>query len=151
MGLGDFISYKSEQQYVLTERQREEYEFDHMRDEEVKEMEGLLMEAGYGGEESERLTKLYSSNKGVFMDLMMMSELGLVANSVSAWQIGLVNFSSFLVAGALPLLPYMLAIHADHGMLFWSALIGVGQLFALGYLKGMIIATDNQVKGRSGL
>jgi VIT1/CCC1 family predicted Fe2+/Mn2+ transporter len=69
---------------------------------------------------------------------------------VNAWQIGLVNFSSFLIAGAL-LLPYIVAIHEDHGMLFWSAIIGVVQLFALSYVKGMIIARDGEGKRKSGL
>lgn len=151
MGLGDYISYQSEQEYILMERGREEYEFEHMRDEEVEEMQALLRQVSYRAEESQRLTKLYSSNKTVFINLMMMTELGLVANNISPWQVGAVNFTSFLIAGALPLLPYILAVHADHGMLPWSALIGVGQLFGLGYLKGMVIASDSQVKRRSGL
>lgn len=82
---------------------------------------------------------------------MVMTGLRLVANNISPWQIGLVNFTSFLIAGALFLPPYILAINADHGMFHWSALIAVGQLFALEYLKGMIIAIDSQVKSKSGL
>lgn len=114
-------------------------------------MLSLLRGMDYSGEESQRLTKLYSSNSKVFIDLMMMTELGLVADQVSAWQIGLVNFASFLIAGALPLLPYVVAIHADHGMLFWSAASGVVQLFGLGYVKGVIIGRDGEGKRQSGL
>lgn len=82
---------------------------------------------------------------------MMMTELGLVVNHVVAWKIGLVNFSSFLIAGVIPLIPYFLEIHSDVSMIFWSAIIGAIQLFTLGYVKGMIIRGDGEVKRRSGL
>jgi hypothetical protein len=56
------------------ERQREDYEFEHMRKEEAAEMVSLLRGMGFTGEESQRLTKLYSSNSKVFIDLMMMTD-----------------------------------------------------------------------------
>lgn len=143
MGLGDYVSYQSEQEYILSERQREEYELEHMRNEEVAEMVQLLRGLSYSQEESQKLTKLYLSNEKIFINLMMMTELGLVVNHVIAWQIGLVNFSSFLIAGIIPLIPYFLAIHADTDMLLWSAIIGIFQLFTLGYVKGMIIRGDS--------
>jgi vacuolar iron transporter family protein len=110
-----------------------------MREEEVAEMIQSLQDLSYSKEESSRLAKLYSSSKENFINLMMMTELGLVVEHVSAWQIGLVNFTSFLLAGVIPLLPYILTYNSQSNVLIWSAIIGVLQLFALGYVKGVII------------
>ena len=81
MGLGDYVSYKSQQQYVFSEREREEYEFQYKKQEELDEMVMLLGDFNYTPQDCRRLTDLYSTNKQVFINLMMLTELGLVTNN----------------------------------------------------------------------
>lgn len=80
-----------------------------------------------------------------------MIELGLVVNHVEAWQIGLVNFSSFFIAGLIPLIPYILTIHSDADMLICAIIIGILQLFTIGYVKATIIGGDAEAKYKSGI
>ena len=48
---------------MLAEKDREEYEFDHMNKEELAEMEELLKDLHFNSEDSHKLTNLYSTKK----------------------------------------------------------------------------------------
>lgn len=84
---------------------------------------------------------------------MMLTELGLVTNNLEPWKIGLINFLSFLIFGLIPLIPTLFSLHdkANSGEGFISGMIGVIQLFTLGYMKGYIIGSDFEKKSASGL
>ncbi len=71
----------------------------------------LLADFNYAHEDCHRLTKLYSTNKEVFINLMMLTELGLVTNNVEPWKIGLINFIAFLFFGLCPLIPCLFNLH----------------------------------------
>lgn len=153
MGLGDYLSYRSEQKFVLTEREREQYEFEHMREEELAEMVALLREFGYDGQQGKRLTELYASKEETFINIMMLMELGLVVNHVEAWKIGCINFGSFLSVSLLPLLPFILSGPSSDSAVRLVVAVAVGgvQLFSLGYIKGEVIRAGDERKRESGV
>ena len=53
------------------------------------------------------------------------------------WKHGLATLVSFVVAGTLPLLPYMMPVQADR-RLFWSVLVTMLSLFGVGVARAVV-------------
>ena len=78
MGVGDALSAKAENDHTLAERKREEWEYDHYKEGEVKEMVQLYMQKGFNEEDATRIIQIMSKDKykDFFIDHMMIQELG---------------------------------------------------------------------------
>ena len=66
-----------------------------------------------------------------------------MSNNIDPWKIGVINFIAFLTFGLTPLIPCLLNLHekSSSGGAFICGMIGVLQLFGLGYMKGYIIGS----------
>lgn len=106
MGVGEYLSGVSETQYTISERNREEWEFDSNPEGEIKEMVDLYMEKGFSEEEAEHILRIMAKHRDFFIDHMMVEELGLMSpdEDESPMKNGLVMFLSFLTFGIIPLL-----------------------------------------------
>lgn len=109
MGFGEFVSMQSERQYIQSERNREEWEYENGYEAEVKEMIELYEEKGFTKKEAEGIISVMAGHKDFFIDHMMVQELGMMPNDPdeSAWKSGMVMFFSFLIFGLIPLLSYL--------------------------------------------
>lgn len=72
MGLGDYLSTKAEIDFVKTEETREIYEVEHLLEYEKKEIIDMYVKKSFSAEEANRVADLYSTNKQVFVDIMML-------------------------------------------------------------------------------
>jgi len=128
MAAGAYLSTKSERQYYDRERAREAWEVEHFPDGERAEMLGIYRAKGYSPEDAEALVRIQSQNRELWVDEMMVKELGLIPDDRTPGISALATLGAFLIAGAVPLLVYVLG-------LFVSALA----LFGLGAAKVFII------------
>ncbi|EGD72389.1 vacuolar iron family transporter [Salpingoeca rosetta] len=143
MGMGEFMSALSESQYTLSERVREEWEFDHNPEGEIKEMVDLYMEKGFSEEEATQIMTIMAKHREFFIDHMMVEELGLMPpdEGESPAKNGLVMFLSFVAFGLVPLLSYLALSTVDFGSNKSDALFGIAcamtavALFILGAVK----------------
>jgi len=112
MGVGDWLSTQAEVQYARGEREREEWEVDNYLDGEKDEMVELYMEKGLNEDTSRRIVEILARDRKVFVDIMMVEELGIMPDEEYqiAWKHGLVNFTSFLAFGIVPLVCYIIYI-----------------------------------------
>src|SRR4029453_17474927 len=55
----------------------------------------------------------------------------------SPWKYGLATLVAFVVAGSIPLVPYVLSVPTD-GRLLWSALFTMGALFGVGIARAAV-------------
>jgi VIT1/CCC1 family predicted Fe2+/Mn2+ transporter len=110
MGLGDFISEKAELEYVVAERQREAWEMDNYPEGEIKEMVEIYTARGMPEEDANLLMSTMAKHKKIFVDHMMVEELGLMPPGDGGLQDaalkGAVTFFSFLGYGCVPLVVY---------------------------------------------
>jgi DNA damage-binding protein 1 len=111
MGLGDFISSKAEEDFVVAEHARETWEFENYPEGEKAEMVELYEERGYNNEDATNLVEILTRNKETFINTMMVEELGMMPPDPesSPAKHGLVTFFSFLVNGLIPLLTFVIA------------------------------------------
>ena len=135
MGLGGYLSGKTEQDHYKNEVRREHFEVENLRNKELEETKEFFASIGLSEEVQERATEEISQDKDRWVDFMMKYELGLdkpdpKRATKSALNIGL----SYIVGGVIPLAPY---IFSDDNMvaLKYSAIATLICLFVFGYFK----------------
>jgi VIT1/CCC1 family predicted Fe2+/Mn2+ transporter len=112
-------------------------------DKEMAETITIMVDKGFSIEQAESLAHIYKTNPEYWTDFMMQHELELSdprgENEIFT---GLATFGSFLVFGAIPLLPFMLQTEGSALTAFIFSSIGtLGALIALGLLKWRVIGS----------
>eukprot|EP00591_Stephanopyxis_turris_P011029 CAMPEP_0195514446 /NCGR_PEP_ID=MMETSP0794_2-20130614/5827_1 /TAXON_ID=515487 /ORGANISM="Stephanopyxis turris, Strain CCMP 815" /LENGTH=286 /DNA_ID=CAMNT_0040642695 /DNA_START=106 /DNA_END=966 /DNA_ORIENTATION=- len=112
MGVGEFLSSKANNEWVLSERRREMWEMDNYPEGEVREMVDIYEERGMTRQDAEQVIQTMAKYKEFFVDVMMMEELHLQVpdddHTMESFKEGVVMFCSFACFGALPLLGYVI-------------------------------------------
>jgi VIT1/CCC1 family predicted Fe2+/Mn2+ transporter len=142
MGFGDFLSMRSELEHRQREQAREEWECDNYLEGEKREMIDLFVAKGLPLEDAKSVVDVVSRNKRVFVDLMMVEELGLMPlrEKESAFKMAFVTFFSFVVFGCIPLLSFLFNYNGDQTVNYIVAgCLTLVTLFALGCTKAVIV------------
>lgn len=144
MGFGDFLSSQAELEYARNERKREAWEVDNYIEGEKKEMVEIYMKKGMTKEQATTVIDIFAQHKDMFVDLMMVEELGLEVpdDDAAPWKDGLVTFCSFLVFGSVPLWCYVifkLAGAKNKAMMFGLTCAATAlTMFLLGVFKAKV-------------
>jgi len=154
MGLGDALSSKAENEFILKERERERWELDNFPEGERAEMIQLYIERGMTHEDAKTVINLMADHKDFFVDVMMVEELGLQVpdSDDNPWFEGFVTFCSFIFFGFFPLAGYCVFPfafpHLSEHVLFLiaCALTGV-TLFILGAIKSLFSVKNWFISG----
>jgi VIT1/CCC1 family predicted Fe2+/Mn2+ transporter len=107
MGLGAFLGTRAEHDLYQRERAREEREVREVPHLERDELRELYRKKGFDGDALERVVETLTANQDRWVDVMMSEELGLAPIESTPWQAGLIVGFSYVVAAAVPLLPYL--------------------------------------------
>ncbi len=144
MGLGNFLSVRSEQDMYKSARERERQllQSDHVNERTATVR--ILMEKGFTETDAMTLANLYQHNESYWLDFMMVHEQGLAdPRGENPTYTGLATFLSFMVFGAIPLLPFMLIEEGTTMALFQYSVIGTFvALVMLGLLKWKVIGAQ---------
>lgn len=138
MATGAFLSSRSEQEYYNRELERERWEVEHFPEAERAELKEIYLARGYSEENAERLVEAHTSSPERWVQAMMIDELGLLPDERKPLISALATFVSFVVAGSMPLLIYLIGlitpIPPDIAFLISLVLSGAA-LFGLGAAK----------------
>lgn len=137
MSIGSYLSKKSEQDNYNKHLRIEEWEIENLPDVERKEIEDIYRQKGFEGQELEMVVNRITSNKKVWLDTMMKDELGLSLEKKSPFKAGLSTLISFIVAGAIPLVVYILAYSGKIGIdpFILSSSVTLLTFILIGYIK----------------
>src|SRR3989338_366436 len=109
MACGNFLSERTQRDYIKKERKREEWEIENVRDGEVAEIREIFRKKGFKGKDLERAVQIITSDKKVWVDTMMSDELGLIESQKSPWKTAASTYFGFLIIGIIPLIAYVLS------------------------------------------
>lgn len=146
MGVGEFLSSKAENEWILSERRRENWEMENYPEGEIREMIDIYENRGMSREDATKVIETMSKYKDFFVDVMMAEELALQVpeedHKVESMKEGVVMFCSFALFGSLPLLGYviipLLFPTSSEDVLFTAACVITGLvLFGMGCVKSM--------------
>ncbi len=138
MGLGGYLSGKTEQDHYKNEIKREYYEVENLRHREIEETKEFFANIGLSEKLQQEATEEIAKDKDRWVDFMMKYELGLEKPdpkraTKSALNIGL----SYAVGGIIPLSAYFF-IPSSQEALKISIAATLACLFVFGYFKSKI-------------
>eukprot|EP01060_Flectonema_neradi_P037034 TRINITY_DN7340_c0_g1_i1.p1 TRINITY_DN7340_c0_g1~~TRINITY_DN7340_c0_g1_i1.p1 ORF type:complete len:319 (+),score=77.79 TRINITY_DN7340_c0_g1_i1:67-957(+) len=140
MGFGEFLSSRAELDFAKSEREREEWEFKNSPDLEKKEMIDLYQERGISEEDAETLVSILSKDKDLFIDTMMVEELGIQVELEDQWapfKSAVAMFVSFICFGMVPLFVYLPQKDGINVFIIACSATAV-TLFVLGAVRGKL-------------
>ena len=143
MGLGNFLSVRSEKDLYHAKRVQEIEQVRTQPDAEVASTIAILQDKGFQDTDAVTIANLYRTNEEYWVDFMMQHERELSdprgENEVFT---GLATFGSFLLFGSIPLLPFMFQAEGSAFTAFVLSSLGTAlALIALGLLKWRVIGT----------
>ncbi|MEX0930969.1 MAG: VIT1/CCC1 transporter family protein [Candidatus Paceibacterota bacterium] len=144
MGLGNFLSVRSEKDQYLSARRKEEREVQINSESEYMETVTIMIEKGFSEADAHTLATIYRKNKEYWVDFMMAHELEMSdPRDENPVMTGLATFGSFLVFGTIPLIPFIFMESAAASTAFQLSSVGTFiALVLLGLLKWRIVGTD---------
>jgi vacuolar iron transporter family protein len=111
MGLGAWLAGKSEREFILSEREREEREIREFPEQERKEVRTIFARKGFRGKALEQMVEHVTADPVFWVDTMMTDELGLSAVPGNApIRSGLVVAAAYALGAAFPVVPYALPV-----------------------------------------
>ncbi len=142
MGLGGYLSGKTEQDHYINEEKREHYEVENLRKREIEETKEFFANIGLSKEVQEKATQELAMDNNKWVDFMMKYELGLdkpdpKRASKSAFNIGL----SYIVGGIIPLSPYFFITDSNEALKF-SVVATLICLFIFGFFKSKMTGVN---------
>lgn len=143
MGLGDFLGERSERRHMQHQYKIESWETKNIPDEEREELCHFLKKYDVEKPEAKQLTDIIVKHPKLWTMLGFVDEFGIAPNFEDGlWKTGLTTFISFVIAGSLPLLPYILgslgiSIPLEHQFLL-SIVATASSLFFVGSLRTLI-------------
>ncbi|MBY8983065.1 MAG: VIT1/CCC1 transporter family protein [Candidatus Lokiarchaeota archaeon] len=144
MGLGEYISSRSEVKYIRNELKREKTEIELFPKEEEEEVREILQTWGFEGELLDMGAKKIISNKDIWVDFLFKGELGLEEpeNPLIG---GSLTFIAFVLGAFTTLFPYFFKL----GMicLILSSVISFSMLFIVGMMKTKITGENTLRSG----
>lgn len=145
MGLGAFLSSRSERDVYMSNRAKELYEIEHNAAFERAETVEILRERGVTAEDAEAFATLYQRNPELMADFMMQYELGMSdPRDDNPAMNGLATFIAFIIFGVIPLIPYFL-LEASQETFYLSVLATAAALVLLGQLR-WYVTRENWVR-----
>ena len=112
MALGNYLGTKSEDEVRQRQRRTEEWETEHVPEQEREEVRQIYHRKGFRGKDLDRAVDIVTSDKKTWVDTMMREELNVPLEEKSARLSGLATFAAFVAVGFIPLLVYVIALFA---------------------------------------
>ena len=135
MGLGEFLSARSEQDVYKATRAKELHEIHNNIEMERAEMYEILADHGMDDVDAKQLTEVFERNPEFMADFMMQYEIGMSDPSdENPAMNGLATFLAFLIFGSVPLIPYFL-MDPSKTTFYLSVFATFAALVALGLLR----------------
>jgi vacuolar iron transporter family protein len=151
MFFGGILGARSEFDLFKADSNREAYEIEHEREEEIAELKSLYRDKGLTEAEADLVVARVSSDKDRFLEDMLANELHIHRSVLqNPYRVGAVIGLSFLLGALMPLIPYY-ALSTRTATIAASVILSLVFLFAAGAWKGRIAKTNQWRSGAEAL
>jgi len=145
MSIGNYLSRRTNKEYIEKERRKEEWSIDNLTKEEKEEIREIYKNKGLEGDLLEDIVKVITSKRKVWIDTMMREELGLVDDKKEPKDTALTTFIAFNLLGLIPLSPFVIihiigiSIIPSNYAFILSSIFTAISFFLIGIIKGRIV------------
>ena len=138
MAVSNYLASRSDVDFARRERMVETKEVESSPEHETEEIKQILAKKGYAGEDLETMVTLITKNEQYWIDFMMHEELGIGPHgSIKPVKSAVVTFSAFVIAGFLPIAPYLFFLRSRADAFLWSVAATATTLFLIGSLRAI--------------
>lgn len=144
MGLGNFLSVRSEKDQYNIMRGKEKLLIQKDPNSEHSETVAIMLSKGFSQSDAMALADIYSKNEEYWLDFMMANEYELSdPRGDNPFLTGLTTFGSFVVFGAIPILPFIFLGDVSSTIMFQVSTVGtLIALVILGLMKWLVVGTS---------
>lgn len=132
MAAGNYSATRTEQEHVDHVRQIERRHVKVDPEGEREEIRQIYAQKGFEGEGLERVVEVVTADEERWIDTMLQEEYGLPLEIRSPVKSAAATFAAFVLAGAVPLLPWAFPIESRFEL---SVLMTMAVFFAIGSLR----------------
>lgn len=137
MGVSNYQRMKTERESLERARGEEEDHIRHYPEGEREEIRQIFANKGFRGDTLERVVEGITRDRGTWVNTMLTEERGLQPEGASPTWAGMVTFGALLIAGLIPLLPFLFPPEvAPNRFALSAAMTGVA-FFAIGAMRGL--------------
>lgn len=143
MGLGDYLGERSEAKHRKYQFAIEKWEIKNLPEEESEELHHFFKKRGVLDHDVKTLSQTIKKYPKLWSELSFVDEMGVLPETGRGlWKTGLVTFISFMIAGSLPLMPYILVFLGvalpSHLQFQYSIVSTTIALFTVGTLRTLV-------------
>jgi vacuolar iron transporter family protein len=142
MAASNFLGTRAERQQRVRARHSEERHVDALPEGEREEIRQIFAAKGFQGDELERVVDVITGNRDLWVDTMMIEELGLSPTGRSEVRAALATFAAFVTVGFLPLTVFVYDVAAPGEVahaLGWSAVLTAAAFAVVGAVKSRFV------------
>ena len=143
MAAANYQATKAKREFIEMKQKQEEWEIDHLREQEKDEIRSIYKKKGFGGELLEDIVRVITSRRKVWVDTMMREELGLIKDERNPIDRSVSTFVGFNVIGLIPLFPFVVFLiigsEITSDVFLYSIISVVVAFFLVGMIKGRIV------------
>lgn len=141
MSVGSYLSSKSDREKHENYRKLEHWGVDHIPESEREEIREIYRSKGLDGDLLEEVVKTITSDKEVWVNVMMKDEHNLVIDNETPKKKAIATFLSFLLIGFVPLSAFLVGIDIHQAFII-SCLLTALSFTVIGFLKAYINNTS---------
>jgi VIT1/CCC1 family predicted Fe2+/Mn2+ transporter len=108
MSVGSYLSVKAQFERYHTYQQYERWGVENIPETEKEEIRSIYHRKGLKGKLLEKVVDVITSDKEVWVEEMMQGEFKMTPEKNSPLNSGIITYVSFLLIGAIPLLPFLI-------------------------------------------
>lgn len=142
MAVGNFWSTRARNLQFDKAEAREVWEMDNLPRREREEIRDIYKKKGFEGELLEKVVDKICSDRKVWLQTMMIDELGMMKESKHPLTSAVVTFVAFTIVGSIPMIPYLAGVvfKFDIQNYFpYSIAMTAIALCVVGYVKGWVV------------
>jgi VIT1/CCC1 family predicted Fe2+/Mn2+ transporter len=136
MGASNYLGRRSLKAYIQSEEEALRWEIEHEPEEKKDELGQQISRMGIPSQYRECMIGGFTSGVRPWLRALMAFGFGLEDHEGQPWKHGLITLIAFIIAGAFPLLPYLI-LPGEHAFTASSVAAAV-TLFAAGALRTLI-------------
>jgi vacuolar iron transporter family protein len=140
MAASNYLGRKSECEEVEKARREEELHIKRIPDGEREEIRQLFFLKGFNGDLLDRIVTVITDDKELWVDTMLTEEQNLKLVERSPIRAALTTFVAFLVAGLIPLLPFLMGGFETNQRIIFSSIATSFVFLGIGSIKGFVLA-----------
>jgi predicted membrane protein (TIGR00267 family) len=138
MGLGGYLAGTAQVNHYKSELKREYFEVDEFPEKEKQEVRDVFKDYGLSEKLQNEIAEEMSKDKDKWVQFMMRFELDLnTPDPKRPLKSGATIALSYIVGGAVPMLPYVFTDNSETGLKF-SAILTLIALFIFGIFKSKV-------------